>query len=112
MCDMDTAIILLGIVKQMDIYGYTVATFTERKTVYATVKSVKQSEFYNAAIAGTSADLIVRLYYLEYDNQKQVEVNGVTYRVLRTYRVNSDYIELTLTTTDVKGSDTDGTVYS
>ena len=66
--------------------------------LFGNKKSVGYSEFYKAAVAGYAAELKVDVYTEEYGGQKLAEVDGVRYRILRTYRdpKNTDITELTL----------------
>lgn len=65
-------------------------------SVLCNKKSVGRNEFYNASVAGMEPELILGLHAYEYDNQKQVEFNGQTFDVIRTYQVNFEEIELTV----------------
>lgn len=69
-----------------------------RTVLFGNKKSVGYSEFYKAAVAGYAAELKVDVYTEEYGGQKLAEVEGVRYRILRTYRdpKNTDITELTL----------------
>jgi len=72
-------------------YGDRVKTYTSRN-VYAEVKSVGQSEFYQAQATGLKPEIkFVIADYLDYQGEKVISYcpfNGVTedYTVLRTYR--------------------------
>ena len=69
---------------------------TERK-VYCTVKSVGQSEVYQAQAAGLNPELkLILAHYFEYKGEKIAEFHGERYRILRTYINESDQIELTI----------------
>ncbi len=69
-----------------------------RTVLFGNKKSVGYSEFYKAAVAGYAAELKFDVYTEEYGGQKLAEVDGVRYKVLRTYRdpKNPDITELTL----------------
>ena len=69
-----------------------------RTVLFGNKKSVGFSEFYKAAVAGYAAGMKVDVYTEEYGGQKLAEVDGVRYKVLRTYRdpKNTDITELTL----------------
>lgn len=64
--------------------------------VWAEVIGVRQSEFYNAAVAGLKPELTFVVWANEYSGQSKVEYNGVKYRVIRTYinPAKSEMIEL------------------
>ena len=75
----------------VDEYGDTVQTFTERN-VFAEVKSVGQSEFYQAEAVGLKPEIkFVIADFADYQDEKQLKYTpfGGTeqiYTVLRTYR--------------------------
>lgn len=72
-------------------YGDTVKTFTERQ-VFAEVKSIGQSEFYQAEAVGLKPEIKFLIAdFADYENEKALKYTpfgGVeeTYTVLRTYR--------------------------
>lgn len=69
-------------------------TYTE---VFAKLKSIRQSEFYQAAAVGLKPEIMFELRdYLDYDDQQILEHEGIRYRVLRTFRAG---IRLELTCT-------------
>lgn len=66
--------------------------------LFGNKKSVGYSEFYKAAAAGYATELKFDVYTEEYSGQKLAEVDGVRYKVLRTYMSkNGEITELTLT---------------
>jgi SPP1 family predicted phage head-tail adaptor len=75
----------------VDSYGDTVQTFTE-KTVFAEVKSIGQSEFYQAEAVGLKPEIKFLIAdFADYEGEKQLKYTpfGGTeqiYTVLRTYR--------------------------
>lgn len=74
--------------------GYRVTEETESE-VYADVKSVTRTEFYDAMRAGVSASIVFHISFHDYENQRIAEYNGTRYKVERTYRTDADHIELT-----------------
>ena len=69
-----------------DDVGNTVETLT-KKQVYVKPKSIKATEFYQAAEVGMKPDFtLVLADYYDYNGEKLVEYNGEMYDVLRTYR--------------------------
>lgn len=59
----------------------------ERKIRFAQLKSIGQSEFYQAQAQGLKPELkFVMSDYLDYDNEQELIHNGFRYKVLRTYR--------------------------
>lgn len=72
--------------------------YTEERTeIEAEQRDVGYREFYNGAQSGLRPELKFIVHSFEYDNQKQVEFDGLRYEVLRTYRIDSYYTELTVT---------------
>ena len=59
-------------------------------TILCRKKKVTRSEFYQANQAGLRPSLVVEVHNFEYDNQ------GKKYRVLKTYPIDSEILELTL----------------
>ena len=64
-------------------------------TVLCKVKSVKQSEFYNAAATGLRPARIFVIHGYEYAGQQKVEFEGKRYSVLRMYATEFEEVELT-----------------
>lgn len=67
-----------------------------KRMVYATVRSVGMTETLKAKSLGLSPEYVFDLAdYSEYQGEKQVEYNGTTYSVFRTY-TKGQRIELTV----------------
>ncbi|HEM3538592.1 TPA: phage head closure protein [Streptococcus suis] len=60
-------------------------------------KSITRSEFYQANQAGIRPSLVVDIHSFEYDNQELAEFEGERYRILKTYPVDLETLELTMT---------------
>ena len=60
-------------------------------------RSVTRSEFYQANQAGIRPSLVVDIHSFEYDNQELAEFEGKRYRILKTYPVDLETLELTMT---------------
>ena len=61
---------------------------------FARVKSIGQSEFYQAQAQGLKPEIKFELAdYLDYDNQEEVVYNNFRYKVLRTFR-NGNKLEI------------------
>ena len=79
----------------VDQYGIPKKEITERK-VFAELRSIGQSEFYQAQADGLKPDLkFVIADYLDYKGEKEIEHEGRIYSVLRTYR-DSKRLEITV----------------
>lgn len=68
----------------------------ERREVYCNEKGVKRNEFYQAATAGVKPELCIEIKAAEYQREEYFEYDGVIYRIVRTYPVKSENLELIL----------------
>ena len=67
------------------------------RDVYCTVRSIGMQEAYQAMGIGLNPELKVILHHdFEYGGEALCEVDGVRYRILRTYVTEADGVELTL----------------
>lgn len=64
---------------------------------YASQKSVKQSEHYNAASIGLKPELVFVVRDFEYNNHERVKWKGKTFEVMRTYKADG-LVELVVST--------------
>lgn len=86
---MNELIKLITVTETTDRYGRTVTTEAS-KELFAAVRSITQSEFYQAQAVGLKPEYkFVIADYLEYNNEKIVEYNGIRYSVKRTYRTGN-----------------------
>lgn len=58
-------------------------------------KSVGRTEFYKAAVTGLRPDVILVVHGYEYAGQKKCIFEGSTYKIIRTYEVDFEEVELT-----------------
>lgn len=65
---------------------------TEERTMrFAKLKSIGQSEFYQAQAIGLKPEIkFVLPDYLDYNNQEEIIYNGFRYKVLRTFRTGNE----------------------
>ena len=67
------------------------------RKVFCTEKSVGQTETYQARATGLNPELkLVLAHAFEYHGEKQLIYCGERYEILRTYRTETDSIELTV----------------
>lgn len=92
----DQVIKLVASTKMLDEYGDQNATRTERQ-VFAALKSIGQSEFYQAQALGLKPELkFILPDYLEYQNEKHLKYRGFNeteeqiYSVIRTFRSGNE----------------------
>lgn len=94
----NSVITLISEARTVDDYGDIVSVGTS-KTVFAELKSIGQSEFYQAQAVGLKPEVkFVIADYLDYNNEKKLlytPFNGVQeeYSVIRTYR-NGNELEI------------------
>lgn len=84
---------LIATTYTQDSYGVLRGTETST-TVFCEVASVTQSEFFNGGASGFKPEYRFTVFQFDYEDQKEVEYNGVRYVVYRTYLDKSDNIEL------------------
>lgn len=91
--DRSTPIILIGETMAQNSIGEWISTETER-TVYANVKSVTATEFFNASQIGLSPEYKFTMFAADYQNEQVVVFNNVRYAVYRAYQAGTDKLEL------------------
>ena len=82
---------LLEEVETFDKLNRPHTSFKENK-VYANKKSVKRTEFYQAQAAGFKPEKCFEIRTIEF-----AKYNDVIYKILRSYEVDSEKTEITLT---------------
>ncbi len=80
-------IILVKTTATVDDCGDTILT-EEYKEVFAELKSISQSEFYQAQAVGVKPEIkfLITDYY-DYDNEQLINYESERYKVIRTYRI-------------------------
>ena len=80
----------------MDEYGDPVDVEVKRD-LFCAILSIGQSEFYQAQTIGVKPQIkAVISDYLDYQDEQEAVVEGIRYKVLRTYRKMSNELEITL----------------
>ncbi len=92
MLDRDIVITLLGGAPTVNAAGDTIPG-SARTDVIARIRSVGQSEFYQAQALGQKPEIKAVIWAAEYDGQRQAEIGGRVYRINRTFQ-NGDHMEL------------------
>jgi SPP1 family predicted phage head-tail adaptor len=62
--------------------------------VFANKKSVRQSEFYQAAATGLKAELMFEMRQADYADEREIQYEGKVYKIIRTFQKDSELIEL------------------
>lgn len=73
--------------------GDTVDIESSRQ-VYANKKSIRQSEFYQAAANGLKPELMFEIRYAEYQGETLLEYNNKKYTIIRQFSKNDEIVEL------------------
>ena len=68
--------------------------FEKKRKVYADISSIRQSEFYNAKIAGMKPEITLSIRSFEYKNEENILFKEKKYQVIRTYDKGNGIIEL------------------
>lgn len=88
---------LLTITETINEIGDRVESVT-KKEVFAQVRSVGMKEKYEALNVGLKPELtFVIADYYDYDDQEHIEYNSIRYKVMRTYRKNTNELEIVVT---------------
>lgn len=74
------------------------------RTVFCNMKSVGYSEYLKSQQAGKVVEAKCEVHKADYEGEDTVELDGRRFFVLKTYDIDDDTIELTLT--DLKNKDT------
>lgn len=86
--------IKLGKVTESVQHGEPIQAITW-KEVYANKRSVRQSEYYEAANLGLKPELVFEVNSFEYDVHEKIQYNGKQFEVLRAYE-KGEVVELTV----------------
>lgn len=86
-------IYLIGEVQGENEYGDPVVVDGPPREVYANRKSVRQSEFYQAAMTDLRPEIMFEIRSAEYEGEPKVRFEGRDYSVIRTYD-NGEITEL------------------
>ena len=70
----------------------------EKREIDCNEKGIKRSEFYQAAIAGYKPELCIVIRKDEYEKEQYFEYDDIMYRIIRTYPVENECLELICTT--------------
>ncbi|MCR8635750.1 phage head closure protein [Paenibacillus radicis (ex Xue et al. 2023)] len=89
----DKQIYLISVTTGVNDVGDPITIRTPRET-FAEKKSVRQSEFYQAAAAGLKPVLTFTVWTLEYAGETELEFEGTTYTIARTFEKNDKEMEL------------------
>lgn len=90
---MDSVIKLIATTTVKDEFGVDRTQQTARD-VFCRVRSASRAEFFDGGRNGLNPEYQITMFAGDYAGESVVEYEGKTYAVYRTYRSDSDYIEL------------------
>lgn len=91
---MDKIIYLLEPTTATNDIGDVIKTMNKKQR-YAEVKSIRQSEAYQAAAVGLKPEIMCIIWKFEYNKEEYLLYEGVEYKISRTYETDDEKIELT-----------------
>ena len=65
-----------------------------RTEIFAQKEEISQSEFYKGGEAGLKPEFRLKTAIIDYNGEREVELDGKKYGIYRTYERDQDYIEL------------------
>lgn len=90
---MDSVIKLIASTTVKDEFGVDIPVKTARD-VFCKVRSASRAEFFDGGRNGLNPEYQITMFAADYAGESVIEYEGKTYAVYRTYRTDSDYIEL------------------
>lgn len=67
---------------------------TDKRQTFAEKKSVRQSEFYQAAATGLKPEVTFNIWNQEYNGESQLEYDEKIYTIIRVFQKNNKEVEL------------------
>ena len=90
----DVAFLISAISNGRDEIGQELPSTAVRTEIYCKQKSIKQSEFYQASQAGLKPEFVIETSMFDYSGEEIIEVDGVLYKIYRTFERDDEIIEL------------------
>ena len=66
-----------------------------KTNIYCGLKSIGRNEFYTAAKSGLRPEVVFVIHNYEYSDEKEILFEGKRYKIIRTYLLDFEEIELT-----------------
>ena len=82
--------------ERVDSDGFPNKLLTEESKVFCDKKNVGYAEYFKSQQAGITVSFKVEVHKVDYSGEMLAEFEGKRYSILKTYEVNDDTIELTL----------------
>lgn len=87
-------IYLISMVDGENLIGDSIKVPVKSDYIFAEVKSIRQSEFYQAAATGFRPEIMFEIQPFEYNGEPMLEYEGKTYSIIRAFQKNADTLEL------------------
>lgn len=91
--DRSDVLTLVGVTLAQDDFGVWRETETERE-VYCSVESVTRAEYFEGGKNGLVPELVFKVFFGDYNDEKTVIYKGRAYGVYRTFLGKDDRMEL------------------
>lgn len=85
---------LIAVTKQRNEYNELIDVDGTPREVFANKKSVRQSEFYQAAAVGMKPEVVFEVLCAEYNEEPKLQHENVVYHIIRTFTKTGEKIEL------------------
>ena len=85
---------LIDVVTGQNAQGQFTESETTTSNIFANVKSVRQSEFYQALASNLRPEIAFEIRTVDYSEQKRLSYNSNKYEIIRTYSKNQEITEL------------------
>jgi SPP1 family predicted phage head-tail adaptor len=85
---------LIGASTVQNDIGDPIEEISGEREIFAEKKSIKQSEFYQAAATGLKPELTFVVWTREYNQESTLEYNSKKYNIIRTYDRDDEHTEL------------------
>lgn len=82
--------------KRVNENGFPNPAVEERNTVFCNKKSVGYSEYYKSQQIGIQVACKVEIHIVDYQGEEIAELEGKRYSILKSYKIDDEKIELTL----------------
>ena len=93
--DRSNDLVLIQKTVTYDEIGQQVITETPN-SIYCNVKSVGANEFYSGNQVGIRPQFVVTCFLYDYNNETECELDGIRYKIYRTFVKQNEEIELYL----------------
>ena len=91
--DRSCVIQLVKETRTKDAYGVDRTERTARE-IYAQVDSVTRAEFFEGGRNGLNPELVFRVFFGDYEDERELTYDGKNYGIYRVYQSRNDTVEL------------------